>query len=50
MQKIAQFYKVSEEQFVRDWCTATGRSADEAKTVYAEHPAAAPRDQGLRRL
>ena len=27
MQQIAQFFKVSEEQFVRDWCTATHRSA-----------------------
>ena len=34
MQQIAQFFKVSEEQFVRDWCTATRRSADEAKKVY----------------
>lgn len=34
MQQIAQFFKVSEEQFVRDWCTATHRSADEAKKVY----------------
>ncbi len=23
MQQIVQFFKVSEEQFVRDWCTAT---------------------------
>ena len=34
MQQIAQFFKVSEEQFVRDWCAATRRSADEAKKVY----------------
>ena len=34
MQQIAQFSKVSEEQFVRDWCAATRRSADEAKKVY----------------
>ena len=34
MQQIAQFFKVSEEQFVRDWCTATRRSADKAKKVY----------------
>ena len=31
MQQSAQFFKVSEEQFVRDWCAATRRSADEAK-------------------
>lgn len=35
MQKIAQFFKVSEDQFVSDWCTATGSSRDEAKKVYA---------------
>ena len=34
MQQIAQFFKVSEEQLVRDWCAATRRSADEAKKVY----------------
>ena len=34
MQQIAQFFKVSEEQFVRDWCTAARRSADEATKVY----------------
>ena len=27
MQQIAQFFKVSEEQFVRDWCTATRHDA-----------------------
>ena len=36
MQKIAQFYKVSEEQFVRDWRVATGSSEEEAKSVYAK--------------
>ena len=35
MQKIAQFFKVSEDQFVSDWCIATGSSRDEAKKVYA---------------
>ena len=36
MEKIAQFYKVSEEQFVRDWRVATGSSEEEAKSVYAK--------------
>ena len=35
MEKIAQFYKVSEEQFINDWRAATGSSIEEAKSVYA---------------
>ena len=35
MEKIAQFYKVSEEQFINDWRAATGSSVEEAKSVYA---------------
>lgn len=50
MQQIAQFFKVSEEQFVRDWCAATRRSADEAKKVYQNIRLPRPRDQGLCRL
>ena len=34
MQKIAKFHKVSEKQFVTDWCAETGCSVSEAKTVY----------------
>lgn len=34
MQKIAKFQKVSEKQFLTDWCSATGSSASEAKAVY----------------
>lgn len=34
MQKIARFYKISERQFVADWCELTGHPADEAKKVY----------------
>ena len=48
--KSHSFIKVSEEQFVRDWRAATGSSAEEAKSVYANIQPAAPRDQGLRRL
>ena len=35
MEKIAQFSKVSEEQFINDWRAATGSSVEEAKSVYA---------------
>ena len=35
MEKIAQFYKVSEEQYINDWRAATGSSIEEAKSVYA---------------
>ena len=34
MQKIAKFYKVSEKQFIADWCAETGCSVSEAKTAY----------------
>ena len=34
MQKIAKFHKVSEKQFVTDWCAETGCSISEAKMVY----------------
>ena len=34
MQKIAKFFKISEEQFVRDWCAETGCNASEAKSIY----------------
>ena len=34
MQKIAKFHKVSEEQFVRDWCKETRCTEAEARAVY----------------
>ena len=34
MQKVAKFHKVSEQQFLTDWCSATGSSTSEAKAVY----------------
>ena len=34
MQKIAKFYKVSEKQFIADWCAETGCSVSEAKAAY----------------
>lgn len=34
MQKVAKFYKVSEQQFLTDWCSATSSSVGEAKAVY----------------
>lgn len=34
MQKVAKFHKVSERQFLTDWCNATGSSTSEAKAVY----------------
>lgn len=36
MQKIARFYKVSEKQFVADWCAETGCSEAHAKLVYGK--------------
>ena len=34
MQKIAKFHKVSEDQFVRDWCKETRCTEAEARAVY----------------
>lgn len=34
MQKIAKFYKVSEEEFIKDWCSVTGCSNADAKVIY----------------
>lgn len=34
MQKVAKFHKVSEQEFLTDWCSATGSSVSEAKAVY----------------
>ena len=34
MQKIAKFHKVSEKQFIDDWCAETGCSVSEARMVY----------------
>ena len=34
MQKIAKFHKVSEKQFIEDWCAETRCTAVEAKLVY----------------
>lgn len=34
MQKIAKFDKISEHQFIADWCGATGRETSEAQMVY----------------
>ncbi|MDO5142431.1 MAG: deoxyuridine 5'-triphosphate nucleotidohydrolase [Eubacteriales bacterium] len=34
MQKIAHFYKVTEQQFIKDWCAMTGCNATDAQTVY----------------
>lgn len=34
MQKVAKFHKVSEKQFITDWCHATGCSVSDAKAVY----------------
>ena len=50
MQQIAQFFQGIRGTVCPCWCAATRRSADEAKKVYQNIPAAAPRDQGLCRL
>ena len=34
MQKIAKFHKVSEKQYIEDWCAETRCTAAEAKLVY----------------
>lgn len=34
MQKIAKFHKVSEHQFIKDWCGMTGCSSADAKSIY----------------
>lgn len=34
MEKVAKFHKVSEKQFISDWCNATGCSVSDAKAVY----------------
>ncbi|MFR0923898.1 MAG: hypothetical protein ACLSGI_04155 [Butyricicoccaceae bacterium] len=46
MQQIAQFFKVSEEQFVRDWVRLPPR-ADEAKKVYQNIHRRAARPRAL---
>ena len=34
MQKVAKFHRVSEKQFITDWCVATGSNSTDAKAVY----------------
>lgn len=34
MQKVAKFYKVSEERFIADWCAGTGSNPVDAQKVY----------------